>query len=215
VLGLRTEKAADIPLIQDESGTACWLDLLALVEETVRQERKSGYLQTKQEVETLEVWLHWSGDAADWLGGIKHSKFGFKLVGGGRVCTQSPAHPRTIMLFEGKDNYENYLELMQPFFPVVRRLQAEGLQLDGIHYRFKQRVEADYVLLAEIFGHAGHNCAQGCIFCLIFARDYGKLIEVDGKLEPVRAERRTREMMAAAAHRPLTTGPGVKCPFCP
>jgi hypothetical protein len=44
VLGLRTEIAADIPLIQDESGTACWLDLLALVEETVRQERKSGYL---------------------------------------------------------------------------------------------------------------------------------------------------------------------------
>jgi hypothetical protein len=80
------------------------------------------------------------------------------LVGGGKVCTQSPRNLRTIILFEGKDNYENYLEYMQPFFPVMRKLQAEGLTIDGIRYQFKQTVGVDYVLLAEILGHAGHSC---------------------------------------------------------
>jgi hypothetical protein len=159
--------------------------------------------------------LHWSGDAAGFLRGIKHTKFGFKLVGGGRVCTQSPRNLRTIILFEGKDNYHNYLEYLQPFFPVIRKLQAEGVTIDGIHYRFKQTIGADYVLLAEICGHAGHSCAQGCIFCLIFKKDYGRLIQHEGKLIPVKAPRRTRKMMALAAHRPLKTGPGIKCPCCP
>jgi hypothetical protein len=61
VKGLRTEIAAEIPLIQDESGIACWIDLLALIEETIRQERKAGYLQSREQVEELVVWLHWSG----------------------------------------------------------------------------------------------------------------------------------------------------------
>jgi hypothetical protein len=137
---LRTEIAAEIPLIQDKSGTACWINLLPLTEETVRQERKAGYLQSSEQVEELVVWLHWSGDASGFLRGIKHTKFGFKLVGGGRVCTQLPRNLRTIILFEGKDNYENYLEYMQLFFPVMRKLQAEGLTIDGICYRFKQTV---------------------------------------------------------------------------
>jgi hypothetical protein len=103
---------------------------------------------------------------------------------------------------------------MQPFFPVMHKLQAEGLTIGGIRYRFKQTVGADYVLLAEILGHAGQSCTQGCIFCLIFKKDYGRLIESGGRLEPVPAQPRTREMMALAAHRPLKTGPGVQCPFC-
>jgi hypothetical protein len=105
--GLRSEIAAEISLIQDEQGTACWIDLLPLIEETIRHERSSGYLQTVEQVDTLEVWLHWSGDAAGFLRGIKHTKFGFKLVGGGRVCSRSPRNLRTILLFEGKDNYES------------------------------------------------------------------------------------------------------------
>jgi hypothetical protein len=90
VKGLRTEIAEEIPLIQDESGTACWTDLLALIVETIKQERQAGYLQSKEEVDKLVVWLHWSEDAAGFLRGIKHTKFDFKLVGGGRICTQSP-----------------------------------------------------------------------------------------------------------------------------
>lgn len=214
VFGLRSEIAEEIPLIQDEQGTACWTDLETLIVETIRQERQAGYLQSREQVEELPVWLHWGGDAAGFLRGIKHTKFGFKLVGGGRVCTQSPRNLRTILLFEGKDNYDNYSEYMQPFFPVMRRLQAEGLIIDGIRYRFRQTAGADYVLLAEILGHAGHSCIQGCVFCLIYKKDYGRLIDNGGKLEPVRAEPRTREMAALAAHRPLKTGPDVKCPFC-
>jgi hypothetical protein len=41
VKGLRTEIAEEIPLIQDESGTACWTDLLALIIETIKHERQA------------------------------------------------------------------------------------------------------------------------------------------------------------------------------
>jgi hypothetical protein len=95
--GLRAEIAAEIPLIQDEAGTACWLDLEALIIETIREEKKAGYLQTARQVEELLVWLHWGGNAAGFLRGIKHSKFGFKLVGGGRVCSQSPHNLKTLI----------------------------------------------------------------------------------------------------------------------
>jgi hypothetical protein len=130
------------------------------------------------------------------------------------VCTQSPRNLRTIILFEGKDNYESYSEYMQPFLPVMHQLKVEGLDIDGIHYTFKQTVGADYVLVAEIFEHAGHSCTQGCVFCLIFKKDYGRLVEVGGKLVPVHAEPKTRESCALAAHGPLRTGPDVKCPHC-
>jgi hypothetical protein len=102
---------------------------------------------------------------------------------------------------------------MQPFFPVMRKLQEEGITI-GIHYSFKQTEGADYVLLAEICGHAGHSCTQGCVFCLIFKKDYGRLLNIGGSLQPMRAEPRTRDMAALAAHRPLKTGLDVKCPFC-
>jgi hypothetical protein len=102
VEGLRTEIAEEIPLIQDESGTDCWTDLLALIVETIKQERQAGYLQSKEEVDKLVVWLHWSGDAAGFPRGIKHTKFGFKLVGGGIICTQTPRNLITIILFEGE-----------------------------------------------------------------------------------------------------------------
>jgi hypothetical protein len=127
-------------------------------------------------------------------------------VGGGRICTQSPRNLRTIILFEEKDNYNNYLEYMQPFFPVMCKLQKEGLTIDDVSYSFKQTVGADYVLLAEICGHAGHSCTQGCVFCPILKKDYGRLLNIGGRLQPMRAEPRTREMAALAAHRHLQQG---------
>jgi hypothetical protein len=150
VNGLRTLIAESNPLIQDEQGTACWLDLELLVKETLMDERKQGHVQSAMEVERLPVWIHWGTDSAGWLRGISHSKIGFKFVGNRRVCNQSPANMRTILLFEGKDNHAKYKELMKPFFPVMDGLTVDGLDLNGTHYDFKQTMGADYVLLAEI-----------------------------------------------------------------
>jgi hypothetical protein len=68
---------------------------------------------------------------------------------------------RTVLLFEGKDNYANYKEYMQAFLPVMDKLKREGITVDGLHYTVKQLMGADYVLLAEVLGHAGHSCTQG------------------------------------------------------
>jgi hypothetical protein len=99
---LREEIVQTNPLIQDEASTACWLDLHLLVEEALKDERAAGFLQSTDITQVLKVWLHWGGDAAGFLRAIKHSKFGFKLMGNGRVCSQSPSNLRTILLFEAK-----------------------------------------------------------------------------------------------------------------
>jgi hypothetical protein len=58
VTGLRREIAEVIPLIQDEAGTACWLELCAEVEEGLRDERKNGYLQSEVDQLVMQAWLH-------------------------------------------------------------------------------------------------------------------------------------------------------------
>jgi hypothetical protein len=84
-----------------------------------------------------------------------------------------------------------------------------------VHFKVKQTMGADYVLLAEVLGHAGHSCTQGCIFCKVHKKDYRTIVVNDeGRRVPVQADARTIEEMAAAAHRPSTTSPGVKCPYC-
>jgi hypothetical protein len=45
VSAFRDEIVAENPLIQDESGTACWLDLRSLVKEVLVDDRERGYLQ--------------------------------------------------------------------------------------------------------------------------------------------------------------------------
>jgi hypothetical protein len=215
VTGLRREIAEVIPLIQDEAGIACWLELRAVVEEGLRDERKNGYLQSEVDQLVMHAWLHWGGDAAGILRGIKHSKFGFKFVGNGQVCAQAPQNMTCILLFEGKDNYNNYKELMAPFLPVMKDLKELGVDLGGVHFHIKQTMGADYVLLAEVLGHGGHSCTQGCCFCKIHKKNYGTIvIDESGRRVPMPTEARTLEEMAAAAHRPLTVGPDIKCPFC-
>jgi hypothetical protein len=215
VTDLRTEIAQVIPLIQDEAGTACWLELRAVVEEGLRDERRSGYLQSEVEELVVHAWIHWGGDAAGILRGIKHYKFGFKFVGKGQVCAQAPQNRRCILLFERKDNYDNYKELLQPFLPVMKDLRKSGADVDGVHYQIKQTMGADYVLMAEALGYGGHSCTQGCCFCKIHKKDYGTIItDASGRRLPMETEPRTLEEMAAAAYRPLTVGPDVKCPFC-
>jgi hypothetical protein len=215
VTGLRDAIVATNPLLQDEAGTACWLDLNLLIEETLRDERLKGYLQSAEAVESLRVWLHWGGDAAGWLRGLKHSKWGYKVVGMGRVCSQSPSNMRTVLLFEGKDNYVNYKEYMHPFLPVMDSLKRDGIRVDDIHYTVKQSMGADYVLMAEVLGHGGHSCTQGCCLCDIHKKDYGTIVtNTEGRRVPLGGQPRTLEQMAAATHRPLRTGPDVKCPYC-
>jgi hypothetical protein len=111
------------------------------VEETLRDERHHGYLQSKEVFQIMEVWMHWGGDAAGFLRGLKHSLFGFKMIGNGRVCFQAPSNMRQILLFESKDNYENYKEYMGPFLPMMTELQEEGIILTGCTLRSSRQWE--------------------------------------------------------------------------
>jgi hypothetical protein len=92
VTGFRDSIVAKNPIIQDENGTTVWFDLDKLVEEAIADDRAKGYLQARREINEDTMWLHWSGDAAGWIRGLNHSKFGFKLVGNGRVVAQSPSN---------------------------------------------------------------------------------------------------------------------------
>lgn len=215
VIDYRAAIIAENPLIQDEHGTAVWLDLDKLVDEVIRDDRTQGYLQARTELDSDTVWLHWGGDAAGWLRGLKHSKYGFKLVGNGRRVAQSPSCLKCILLFEGKDNYANYLEYLAPFFPVIEKLRKEGVKVDNTHYHVKQTFGADYVLLSEIMGHSGASGLNGCCLCEQLSKDYGRVItDSNRRRVPFKAKMRTTESMAAAAHRPYTTGPDIKCPYC-
>jgi hypothetical protein len=64
VIGFREAIIAENPLIQDENGTAVWLDLDKLVEEAIRDDRTHGYLQARTQLDSDTVWLHWGSDAA-------------------------------------------------------------------------------------------------------------------------------------------------------
>jgi hypothetical protein len=215
VTAFRGEIATEIPLLQDEAGTAVWANLQMLVEEAIRDDRTRGYLQSRVHLLEDQIWLHWGGDAAGWLRALKLSMFGFKLVGNQRVVAQSPKNLRTLLFFEGKDNYENYKEYLAPFFAIIEALTAEEITVDGTHYTVKQTMDADYVLLAEIMGHCGHSADQGCCLCDAHKVDYGRTrVDDTGRQVPLEFRQRTTEQMAAAAHRPYTTGPDVACPDC-
>jgi hypothetical protein len=109
------------------------------------------------------------------LRGLKHTKFGFKLVGNGRVVAQSPANLKLMLLFEGKDNWQTYNHLLKPFFPVMDQLRDAGIQVANTKYGVKQTFGADYVLMAEVMGHSdasatnvreAHLLEKHCIGCL-------------------------------------------------
>jgi hypothetical protein len=69
--------------------------------------------------------------------------------------------------------------------------------------------------MAEAMGHSGASATNGCCFCEEHKNNYGKVVtDAAGRRVPLKAKDRTTESMAAAAHRPLTTGPGVECPYC-
>jgi hypothetical protein len=122
---------------------------------------------------------------------------------------------RCVLLFEGKDSYGNYLEYLGPFFPVIARLAKEGVEVDNTQYSVKQILGADYVLMAEAMGHYGASGLNGCCLCEEHRKDWGKVVTgSDGRRVPPASKMRTTESMAAAAHRPYTTGPEVSCLYC-
>ncbi|GAQ92513.1 hypothetical protein KFL_010360010, partial [Klebsormidium nitens] len=203
-----------IPLLQSEDGTACWTDLVQLIVEAVRLDRERGNLRSNRNLVRDFVWLHWGGDAAGWLRGISHSIWGFKLLGNNRVVTHSPKDMRVALTFEGKDKYSTYLEYLQPFLEPMQTMTTKGLQVETTHYTVNQTLGADYVLMSELLGHSGASGLIGCCFCEEHKDNYGKTHVVDGQRVPLTANPRTTESMAAAAHRPWTTGPGVECPYC-
>jgi hypothetical protein len=215
VTGFRDSIVAENPIIQDENGTAVWVHLDKLVEEAISDDRAKGYQQTRRKINQDTMWLHWSGDAAGWIRGLNHSKFGFKLVGNGRVVAQSPSNMKCALIFEGKDKYQNYKEVLAPIIPVIAKIGAEGVTVCCTHYAIKQTLGADYALLAEVMGHSGASATNGCCLCDQHKKDYGKIIiDAAGRRVPLKSTPRTVESMAAATHRPLTTGPDVQCPYC-
>jgi hypothetical protein len=206
---------AIISLIQNTDGTACWADLWKLIEEAVKLDRERGYLQSRWQLLRDKLWLHWGGDAAGWMRGMSHSIWGFKLLGNQRVVTHSPKDIRVALTFEGKDKYSTYKEYLEPFLGNMDTLASEGLKVENTLYEVDQTVGADYVLMSEILGHFGASGKKGCCFCEEDKENYGKTaLGADGRRVPLKAKARTIEGMAAAAHRPLTTGPDVHCPYC-
>jgi hypothetical protein len=186
-----------------------------VVRHTIADDRAKGYLQARREINEDTMWLHLSGDAAGWIRGLNHSKFGFKLVGNGRVVAQSPSNMKCALIFEGKDKYQNYKEVMAPIIPVISKLAAEGVTVGCTHYAIKQTLGADYALLAELMGHSGASATNGYCLCDQHKKDYRKIItDAAGRRVPLKSTPRTVESMAAATHRPLTIGPDVHCPYC-
>ncbi|GAQ88843.1 hypothetical protein KFL_004630110 [Klebsormidium nitens] len=205
---------AIIPLLQNKDGTACWADLKQLIEETVKQDREKGYLQSRAQLAKDKLWLHWGGDAAGWIRGQSHSIWGFKLLGNQRVVTHSPKDMRVALIFEGKDKYSTYQEYLQPFLEHMDDLAYGGMQIDNTAYDVDQTLGADYVLMCELLGHSGASALTGCCFCEQHKDNYGKAcLNAEGWKVPLPAKPCTTESMAAATHRPWTTGPDVDCPY--
>ncbi|GAQ86063.1 hypothetical protein KFL_002680090 [Klebsormidium nitens] len=210
----REELHAIIPLIQNKDGTACWANLLQLIEEAVRLDRAKGYLQSRVHLIRDRLWIHWGGDAAGWVRGMSHSIWGFKLLGNQRVVTHSPKDMRVALTFEGKDKYSTYKEYLEPFQENMKTLTEVGIKIETTEYEVEQTCGADYVLMAELLGHYGASGAKGCCLCEQVKENYGKTYLKDGRRVPLPATPRTTESMAMAAHRPWTTGPGVQCQYC-
>jgi hypothetical protein len=159
--------------------------------------------------------MRWSGDAAGWLRGMSHNIWGFKLLGNQRAVTHSPKDMRVALTFEGKDKYATFVEHLQPFLKHMETMASQGVRCEGNAYELQQTLGADYVLLCELLGHYGASGVERCCLCEENKKNYGKTILNDeGRRVPLVAKARTIESMAAAAHRPWTTGPDVHCPYC-
>jgi hypothetical protein len=140
----RAEIHREIPIMQDKSGTTAWFELPKLVEESIRDERREGYLQERRKKPEDEIRLHWGGDAAQYFRGIKTTRVGYPLPDAAKVVQNDPRQYRSVLQFEGKDDYASHKEYLVPMFPLMDGYTKEGIQADSTHYSVKQsQVEAE------------------------------------------------------------------------
>lgn len=212
---LRAAIGAESPLMQNADGSAAWLDLRYLLEECVRDERLHGFLRERRDAFEDMIRVHWGGDAAQYYRKVKVSKFSFRLPSLEKVILQAPQQARTVVQFEGKDDYDQNAEYLAPCIPIMDQLREEGLTIDGIHYTVIQSVGGDNVWLSEVAGTRGHIHTWACFLCECMQKDFARITtDETGRRVPVKAEKRTLEKLFAGAHRPLKTGPEECCPYC-
>lgn len=212
---LRAAIGAESPLMQNADGSAAWLDLRQLLVECVTDERHLGFLRARRDAFEDVIRVHWGGDAAQYYRKVKVSKFSFRLPSLEKVILQSPQQARTVVQFEGKDDYDQNAEYLAPCLPIMDQLREEGLTIDGTHYTVIQSVGGDNVWLSEVAGHRGHSHTWGCFLCECMQKDFARITtDETGRRVPVKAEKRTLEKLFAGAHRPLKTGPEESCPYC-
>jgi hypothetical protein len=179
------------------------------MDESFIDARTKGHLQNRAHMSADTGHVHWGGDAAGWMRGVKVSKIGFKVMSEDILASQDPSNMRSILQFKGKDNYAANKEYLAPFFPTLDSIAADGLTIGKTHYTIRQTLGGDYVFLAEVAGHSGHSHSNGCFLCEVFHHNHGLVVEnAEGKRVPVMSKLRSLEDLCNAAHRPMTTGPG-------
>jgi hypothetical protein len=114
----RAEIHREIPIMQDKTGTAAWFELPKLVEESIRDERRDGYLQNRRDKPEDRIRLHWGGSAAQYFRGIKTTRVGYRLPDAAKVVQNDPRQYRSVLQFEGKDDYASHKEYLQHVFSV-------------------------------------------------------------------------------------------------
>jgi hypothetical protein len=162
VNAFRLEIHREIPIMQNSTGTAVWFELSKLVEESVRDERRDGYLQERKDRPKDEIRLHWGEDAAQYFRGIKTTRVRYQLPDIAKVVQNDPRQYRSVLQFEGKDDYASHKEYLKLMFPVQDLYRDERITVDGTHYNIKQSLGGDNVFLAEVCGHCGHLHNNGC-----------------------------------------------------
>jgi hypothetical protein len=163
----RAEIRREIPIMQDKTGTAAWFELPKLVEESIWDERREGYLQGRKDKPEDEIRLHWGGDAAQYFRGIKTTRVGYRLPDAAKVVQNDPRQYRSVLQFEGKDDYASLKEYLQPMFPVMDVYSEERIAIDGTHYTIKQSLGGDNVFLAEACRHSGHSTTMVASFVML------------------------------------------------
>jgi hypothetical protein len=215
VNNLRDLIHAEVPIMQDATGKVAWVDLSKMVLELVGNERTMGYLKERAGLITDKLRLHWGSDAAQYMHGVKTAKTGVQLLDKKKVTSQAPRNFRTVIQAEGKDNYGEHKKNLEPMFPVMDDIAENGVSVGNTKYEVKQSLGGDYVFLAEGARHSGHAHTCGCFLCNAHKNGYGKVItNASGKRVPMEFRLNTLEELAAAAHRPLSTGPDIKCHCC-
>jgi hypothetical protein len=89
----RAEIHGEIPIMQDKSGTAAWFELPKLVEESIRDERREGYLQERRKKHEDEYGCIGGGTQLSTLEGSRQREWGIGCQMRQRWCKMTRASP--------------------------------------------------------------------------------------------------------------------------